>query len=109
MKGNEIFSVGITNNNQIKITTSENPNIILDIHSGEQLARKLTLLVNAIKAEEEEARNLKGNKMSTFKLCRRMQEQTQTTNKIVNIGIILFWVLSFVMIISGTIVITRVF
>jgi hypothetical protein len=59
LKGNEIFSVGVTNNNQIKITTSETElPIILDIHNSEQLAKKLILLVKAIKMEEEEARNL---------------------------------------------------
>ncbi len=60
MKGkNEIFSVGITNNNQIKITTNETElPIILDMYSGEQLARKLNLLINAIKLEEEESRKL---------------------------------------------------
>ena len=60
MKGQrEIISVGITNNNQIKITTNETElPIILDIYSGEQLANKLKLLINMIKQEEEEARKL---------------------------------------------------
>jgi hypothetical protein len=53
-----MFSVGITSNNQIKITIDEKQDIVLDIHNSEQLVKKMNLLIKVIKTEEEESKQL---------------------------------------------------
>ena len=53
-----MFSVGITSNNQIKITIDEKQDIVLDIHNSEQLVKKMNLLIKVMKTEEEESKQL---------------------------------------------------
>jgi hypothetical protein len=46
-----IFSVGMTNDNQITITSQNNPDtpVLLDIHNAEHLSRKLQLCIEVLK------------------------------------------------------------